>query len=290
MCMRLNLRLFLLPSIRFIKLKIVKNIKDLMEVRSAFNEITFIPTMGNLHDGHLSLFERASKLKKPIFSSIFINPLQFNNKSDFTNYPKTLENDISLLESQECECLFLPNESILDNIEQIKAPDKANFLCGADRPGHFDGVLTIVNKLFDLMRPTDAVFGLKDYQQYLLIKDYVDSCKLPINILGSKTIRDKNGLAMSSRNNLLTNDELAKASEIYKSLLFIKNNTNNLSKHLLSDASRNLNKEGFEVDYLKVINSITLQECLSKDDEEGHLVVAIAAKLGSVRLIDNMFI
>ena len=290
MCMRLNLRLFLLPSIRFIKLKIIKNIKDLMEVRSAFNEITFIPTMGNLHDGHLSLFERASKLKKPIFSSIFINPLQFNNKSDFTNYPKTLENDISLLESQECECLFLPDESILDNIEQIKAPDKANFLCGADRPGHFDGVLTIVNKLFDLMRPTDAVFGLKDYQQYLLIKDYVDSCKLPINILGSKTIRDKNGLAMSSRNNLLTNDELAKASEIYKSLLFIKNNTNNLSKHLLSDASRNLNKEGFEVDYLKVINSITLQECLSKDDEEGHLVVAIAAKLGSVRLIDNMFI
>lgn len=290
MCMRLNLRLFLLPSIRFIKLKIIKNIKDLMEVRSAFNEITFIPTMGNLHDGHLSLFERASKLKKPIFSSIFINPLQFNNKSDFTNYPKTLENDISLLESQECECLFLPNESILDNIEQIKAPDKANFLCGANRPGHFDGVLTIVNKLFDLMRPTDAVFGLKDYQQYLLIKDYVDSCKLPINVLGSKTIRDKNGLAMSSRNNLLTNDELAKASEIYKSLLFIKNNTNNLSKHLLSDASRNLNKEGFEVDYLKVINSITLQECLSKDDEEGHLVVAIAAKLGSVRLIDNMFI
>ena len=290
MCMRLNLRLFLLPSIRFIKLKIIKNIKDLMEVRSAFNEITFIPTMGNLHDGHLSLFERASKLKKPIFSSIFINPLQFNNKSDFTNYPKTLENDISLLESQECECLFLPDESILDNIEQIKAPDKANFLCGADRPGHFDGVLTIVNKLFDLMRPTDAVFGLKDYQQYLLIKDYVDSRKLPINVLGSKTIRDKNGLAMSSRNNLLTNDELAKASEIYKSLLFIKNNTNNLSKHLLSDASRNLNKEGFEVDYLKVINSITLQECLSKDDEEGHLVVAIAAKLGSVRLIDNMFI
>ena len=290
MCMRLNLRLFLLPSIRFIKLKIIKNIKDLMEVRSAFNEITFIPTMGNLHDGHLSLFERASKLKKPIFSSIFINPLQFNNKSDFINYPKTLENDISLLESQECECLFLPDESILDNIEQIKAPDKANFLCGANRPGHFDGVLTIVNKLFDLMRPTDAVFGLKDYQQYLLIKDYVDSRKLPINVLGSKTIRDKNGLAMSSRNNLLTNDELAKASEIYKSLLFIKNNTNNLSKHLLSDASRNLNKEGFEVDYLKVINSITLQECLSKDDEEGHLVVAIAAKLGSVRLIDNMFI
>ncbi|MDG1248147.1 MAG: pantoate--beta-alanine ligase, partial [SAR86 cluster bacterium] len=89
-------------------MKIIKNIQDLMEVRSAFNEITFIPTMGNLHDGHLSLFERASKLKKPIFSSIFINPLQFNNKSDFTNYPKTLENDISLLESQECECLFLP--------------------------------------------------------------------------------------------------------------------------------------------------------------------------------------
>ena len=290
MCMRLNLRFFLLPSIRFIKLKIIKNIQDLIEARSAFDQITFIPTMGNLHDGHLSLFERASKLKNPIFSSIFINPLQFNNKNDFTNYPKTLENDISLLESRKCECLFLPDESILDNIEQIKAPHKANFLCGADRPGHFDGVLTIVNKLFDLMKPTDAVFGLKDYQQYLLIKDYVNSRKLPINVVGSHTIRDKNGLAMSSRNNLLTNDELVKASEIYKSLLFIKKNTNNLSKRLLSEVSRNLNKEGFLVDYLKVINSITLQESLSQGDEEGHLVVAIAAKLGSVRLIDNMFI
>jgi pantoate--beta-alanine ligase len=288
--MRLKLRPFPLQSILFIKLKIVKNIKDFNEIRSAFGQITFIPTMGNLHNGHLSLFERASKLNNPIFSSIFINPLQFNNKSDFTNYPKTLEKDISLLESQNCECLFLPDESILDNIEQIKAPDKANFLCGANRPGHFDGVLTIVNKLFDLMRPSDAVFGLKDYQQYLLIKDYVDSRNLPINVVGSKTIRDKNGLAMSSRNNLLTSNELIKASEIYKSLLFIKNNTKNLSKHFLDEVSRDLNKKGFKVDYLTVINSITLQECLNQRMEEGQLIVAIAAKIGSVRLIDNIFI
>jgi pantoate--beta-alanine ligase len=288
--MRLKLRPFPLQSILFIKLKIVKNIKDFNEIRSAFSQITFIPTMGNLHNGHLSLFERASKLNNPIFSSIFINPLQFNNKSDFTNYPKTLEKDISLLESQNCECLFLPDESILDNIEQIKAPDKANFLCGANRPGHFDGVLTIVNKLFDLMRPSDAVFGLKDYQQYLLIKDYVDSRNLPINVVGSKTIRDKNGLAMSSRNNLLTSNELIKASEIYKSLLFIKNNTKNLSKHFLDEVSRDLNKKGFKVDYLTVINSITLQECLNQRMEEGRLIVAIAAKIGSVRLIDNIFI
>jgi pantoate--beta-alanine ligase len=290
MSMRLKLRPFPLQSILFIKLKIVKNIKDFNEIRSAFGQITFIPTMGNLHNGHLSLFERASKLNNPIFSSIFINPLQFNNKSDFTNYPKTLEKDISLLESQNCECLFLPDESILDNIEQIKAPDKANFLCGANRPGHFDGVLTIVNKLFDIMRPSDAVFGLKDYQQYLLIKDYVNSRNLPINVVGSKTIRDKNGLAMSSRNNLLTINELIKASEIYKSLLFVKNNTKNLSKHFLDEVSRDLNKKGFKVDYLTVINSITLQECLNQRMEEGRLIVAIAAKIGSVRLIDNIFI
>ena len=290
MSMRLKLRPFPLQSILFIKLKIVKNIKDFNEIRSAFGQITFIPTMGNLHNGHLSLFERASKLNNPIFSSIFINPLQFNNKNDFANYPKTLKNDRSLLESQNCECLFLPDESILDNIEQIKAPDKANFLCGANRPGHFDGVLTIVNKLFDLMRPSDAVFGLKDYQQYLLIKDYVNSRNLPINVVGSKTIRDKNGLAMSSRNNLLTSNELIKASEIYKSLLFIKNNTKNLSKHFLDEVSRDLNKKGFKVDYLTVINSITLQECLNQRMEEGRLIVAIAAKIGSVRLIDNIFI
>ena len=290
MSMKLKPRPFPLQSILFIKLKIVKNIKDFNDIRSAFDQITFIPTMGNLHNGHLSLFERASKLNNPIFSSIFINPLQFNNKSDFTNYPKTLEKDISLLESQNCECLFLPDESILDNIEQIKAPDKANFLCGANRPGHFDGVLTIVNKLFDIMRPSDAVFGLKDYQQYLLIKDYVNSRNLPINVVGSKTIRDKNGLAMSSRNNLLTINELIKASEIYKSLLFIKNNTKNLSKHFLDEVSRDLNKKGFKVDYLTVINSITLQECLNQRMEEGRLIVAIAAKIGSVRLIDNIFI
>ena len=290
MSMRLKLRPFPLQSILFIKLKIVKNIKDFNEIRSAFDQITFIPTMGNLHNGHLSLFERASELNNPIFSSIFINPLQFNNKNDFANYPKTLKNDISLLESQNCECLFLPDESILDNIEQIKAPDKANFLCGANRPGHFDGVLTIVNKLFDLMRPSDAVFGLKDYQQYLLIKDYVNSRNLPINVVGSKTIRDKNGLAMSSRNNLLTINELIKASEIYKSLLFVKNNTKNLSKHFLDEVSRDLNKKGFKVDYLTVINSITLQECLNQRMEEGRLIVAIAAKIGSVRLIDNIFI
>ncbi|MDC0367746.1 pantoate--beta-alanine ligase [Gammaproteobacteria bacterium] len=288
--MKLKQRPFPLQSILFIKLKIVKNIKDFNDIRSAFDQITFIPTMGNLHNGHLSLFERASELNNPIFSSIFINPLQFNNKSDFTNYPKTLEKDISLLESQNCECLFLPDESILDNIEQIKAPDKANFLCGANRPGHFDGVLTIVNKLFDIMRPSDAVFGLKDYQQYLLIKDYVNSRNLPINVVGSKTIRDKNGLAMSSRNNLLTSNELIKASEIYKSLLFIKNNTKNLSKHFLDEVSRDLNKKGFKVDYLTVINSITLQECLNQRMEEGRLIVAIAAKIGSVRLIDNIFI
>ena len=290
MSMKLKPRPFPLQSILFIKLKIVKNIKDFNDIRSAFDQITFIPTMGNLHNGHLSLFERASELNNPIFSSIFINPLQFNNKNDFANYPKTLNNDISLLESHNCECLFLPDESILDNIEQIKAPDKANFLCGANRPGHFDGVLTIVNKLFDIMRPSDAVFGLKDYQQYLLIKDYVNSRNLPINVVGSKTIRDKNGLAMSSRNNLLTSNELIKASEIYKSLLFIKNNTKNLSKHFLDEVSRDLNKKGFKVDYLTVINSITLQECLNQRMEEGRLIVAIAAKIGSVRLIDNIFI
>jgi len=288
--MKLKPRPFPLQSILFIKLKIVKNIKDFNDIRSAFDQITFIPTMGNLHNGHLSLFERASELNNPIFSSIFINPLQFNNKNDFANYPKTLKNDISLLESHNCECLFLPDESILDNIEQIKAPDKANFLCGANRPGHFDGVLTIVNKLFDIMRPSDAVFGLKDYQQYLLIKDYVNSRNLPINVVGSKTIRDKNGLAMSSRNNLLTSNELIKASEIYKSLLFIKNNTKNLSKHFLDEVSRDLNKKGFKVDYLTAINSITLQECLNQRMEEGRLIVAIAAKIGSVRLIDNIFI
>lgn len=290
MLMRLSQEYFPLLIILFIKLKIIKTLEDFHKTRSAYGQISFIPTMGNLHNGHLSLFNTAKKLNKPIFSSIYINPLQFNNKNDFTKYPKSLDEDIQLLESQDCECLFFPDESILENLEIIKAPSKADLLCGSHRPGHFDGVLTIVNKLFSIMQPSDAVFGLKDYQQYLLIKEFSQSRKLPINIIGSKTIRENNGLAMSSRNTLLSSDELQNASEIYKSLLFIKNNANNLSKDIIDEVRKSLYKKGFEVDYVSVINSITLQESLNHNNEEGYLVAAIAANIGSVRLIDNLFI
>ena len=290
MFMRLNQEYFPLPIILFIKLKIIKTLEDFHKTRSSYDQISFIPTMGNLHNGHLSLFNTAIKLNKPIFSSIYINPLQFNNKNDFAKYPKSLDEDIQLLESQDCECLFLPDESILENLEIIKAPSKADLLCGSHRPGHFDGVLTIVNKLFSIMKPSDAVFGLKDYQQYLLIKEFSQSRKLPIHIIGSKTIRENNGLAMSSRNTLLSSDELQNASEIYKSLLFIKNNANNLCKDIIDEVRQSLYKKGFEVDYVSVINSITLQESLNHNNEEGYLVAAIAANIGTVRLIDNLFI
>ena len=290
MFMRLNQEYFPLPIILFIKLKIIKTLEDFHKTRSSYDQISFIPTMGNLHNGHLSLFNTAIKLNKPIFSSIYINPLQFNNKNDFAKYPKSLDEDIQLLESQDCECLFLPDESILENLEIIKAPSKADLLCGSHRPGHFDGVLTIVNKLFSIMKPSNAVFGLKDYQQYLLIKEFSQSRKLPIHIIGSKTIRENNGLAMSSRNTLLSSDELQNASEIYKSLLFIKNNANNLCKDIIDEVRQSLYKKGFEVDYVSVINSITLQESLNHNNEEGYLVAAIAANIGTVRLIDNLFI
>ena len=142
-------------------------------MRAELSEVSFIPTMGNLHAGHMSLLERAKTYNNHISVSIFINPLQFNDKDDYINYPKTLDSDLELLNQRGCDSVFIPDATILEGINKIKAPIKSSFLCGANRPGHFDGVLTIVNRLFEIVKPTYSFFGNKDYQQLLLISDYV---------------------------------------------------------------------------------------------------------------------
>tara|TARA_B100000963_G_scaffold64044_1_gene51970 strand:+ start:4728 stop:5549 length:822 start_codon:yes stop_codon:yes gene_type:complete len=269
-------------------LNIIESEKDIKNYLKNKGPVAFIPTMGNLHDGHLSLIEEANKYTDTKVVSIFVNPLQFNEKVDFNIYPRTIESDIEILKKINIDVLFIPNGDILKNITKIKPSKKAKKLCGLNRPGHFSGVLTIVNKLFSLIKPKYAFFGKKDYQQYRLIKDFVNENNKNISIIGVKIYRDINGLALSSRNNLLSNDDKIIASNLYKSLSFIKENKDLLSKDLLNREIDKLNKTGLIIDYLESCNKNTFMQ--SYDSVNEDLLIAVAAKINNIRLIDNVVI
>jgi len=269
-------------------LKIYNSVSEFTNIKDNLTELTFIPTMGNLHQGHISLIDLAKQYENEIISSIFINRLQFNEKNDYEKYPKSLERDIELLEKNGCDYLFIPDESILDDIKLIKAPSKSKKLCGKYRPGHFDGVLTILNKFFKIINPEISIFGKKDYQQFLLVKEFVIKNCLNIKIIGGDTIREDSGLALSSRNNLLSEKEKHIASSIYKVLCDIELSKNLLNKELLENKKKYLKRLGFEVDYLTICDASTLEDSFSIDTND--LLVAVAAKLGEVRLIDNILL
>lgn len=255
---------------------------------SKHGDIAFVPTMGNLHEGHLNLIKEAKLRSCFVVVSIFINPLQFNDANDLNNYPKSIDTDIKLLEIAGCDLVFLPDESILHDIDSIKASDQSNILCGKSRPGHFDGVLTIVNRLFNIINPKIAFFGLKDYQQFILIKNYAFEHFSDLLIIGVPTSRNIAGLALSSRNNLLSLEELSLASNIYKELYKIKTNfsLNNLDL-LANEAKQNLTMLGFNVDYLDYLDAFTLDEVTSSTST---IIIAIAVYLGEIRLIDNILV
>ena len=223
-----------------------------------------------------------------VAASIFINPLQFNDTSDFNNYPKSLDDYIGLLSKHGCDSVFIPDSSILENIKEIKAPDTATYLCGMNRPGHFDGVLTIVNKLFEITKPTRSFFGQKDFQQLTLIKNFVIENNLPIEIISVDTVRELSGLAMSSRNNRLSESDREKASKLYETLSLIKDNSSNLSNEVIKSYKDVLTKKGFDVDYLTVCDPISLKDL--EDFTSKPILVAIAASIGGIRLIDNILI
>ncbi len=244
--------------------------------------------MGNLHNGHMALIDKAKSYDSHVTASIFINPLQFNDDSDFSNYPKSLDEDIALLSKHGCDSVFIPDSSILENIKDIKAPDTALYLCGRNRPGHFDGVLTIVNKLFEITKPTRSFFGKKDFQQLTLIKNFVSENNLPIEIISVDTVREPNGLAMSSRNNRLSQSDREKASELYKTLSLIRDNSNNLSNEIIKSHKDELMRQGFDVDYLSVCNPISLKDL--EDFNSKPILVAVAASISGIRLIDNILI
>jgi pantoate--beta-alanine ligase len=265
--------------------------KELVETLKKLTNIAFVPTMGNLHDGHLKLIEEALKKTKYVVVSIFINPLQFNSKDDFKNYPRTLDEDLLMLQKLDVPFVFVPSkEDIIDSSQtiEIHLPDIANDLCGRFRPGHFNGVATIVCKLFNLIQPELAFFGRKDFQQLFLIKELVKQLNYPIHIIAIDTVRHKDGLAKSSRNNLLSKEDRKKAPQLFELMNAMKEKVmqKKLSfKEIEADAERLLNASGWIVDYLAIRSAQSLKTPVHN---EKQMVILGAATLGSVRLIDNI--
>lgn len=258
-------------------------------------EIGFVPTMGSLHQGHLSLIRLAKEQCDIVVCSIFVNPTQFNDSTDFNSYPKHEETDIKLLESESCDILYLPkvNEVYPNGLVKQNYPlnQLANVLEGAFRPGHFNGVIQVVKRLFEIVLPDKAYFGIKDFQQLAIIRWMVDHYQIPVEIVGGNIIRDKSGLALSSRNERLSEKEKESALKLSKSLFYIqKNYKKNSFMALRATVLTELEEDSnIKVEYIELANSVDLTR-LSKVEEASSVGVFIAAKVGDVRLIDNIIL
>ena len=277
-------------------MKVLKSKKTLIDYverqREMGKKIGFAPTMGALHQGHLSLYKAAKKENDEVISSIFVNPTQFNNPDDFQKYPKTLEKDLELLEKAGVDAVYVPNveEMYPDGLNSKKYDFDGleNEMEGKYRPGHFDGVGTIVEELFRQVQPHNAYFGEKDYQQLAIIKKMVEKTKLPVKIHGVPTLREEDGLAMSSRNVRLTETQRKEATIIYETLTKVKEWFKVISleeiKLRVLEIFRNSN---FELEYFVIADEKTLKETdyFYKDKNYRAFIVAYA---GDVRLIDNM--
>ncbi len=254
--------------------------------------IGFVPTMGNLHDGHLSLIEIAKKNSSKIIVSIFVNPLQFGKNDDFNKYPRTFNRDVSKLKDLNCDILFAPNDTYevfdeIDNLKYLKAGPKGNILCGKLRPGHFDGVLKVVYTLFKLTEPDVSIFGLKDFQQLYLVKKMARKYFPNIDIISAPTIRAKNGLALSSRNSYLDKTSIKIAPLFYKILL---EGINNLKHSTSIEQTTNkiinsLEKNKFLVNYVSLL-TIDLEKLNPNSSDKKILLSSV--NLGGTRLIDNI--
>ena len=285
-------------------MQIINSIAVLRERLAAENNIIFVPTMGNLHAGHVNLVILAKQQgvanQLPcVVVSIFVNPLQFAAHEDLASYPRTLEADCEKLKLAGADIVFCPEVSELYPYVDVKTanlgqtmtitlPSIANELCGATRPGHFAGVATVVLKLFNIVKPTTAIFGKKDFQQLFIIRELVRQFNLPINIIAANTEREADGLAMSSRNGYLTTKERVKAAELKKTLAHI---VHQLQKNYMRFAEveqqgiQQLTEQGWVVDYISIRAAPTLLAAQSGDKV---LVVLGAARLGKTRLIDNI--
>ncbi len=254
-------------------------------------EMGLVPTMGCLHKGHLELIKKSKKMNKFTVVSIFINPIQFNNKSDLKRYPSKEKEDIKLLKKYEVDLIFIPRKEEIypkNFSTYINDISHSNILCGKFRKNHFSGVLTVVLKLFLLIKPKCAFFGEKDYQQLFVIRKMVKDLNLDIKILSVPTVRDKYGLALSSRNRFLTKQNLAVARNIYKRLRNSLNRKFNNTQSLLRILKEDLYKIGVEnIEYIEIRNSIDLK-IPTKISAKSKIRLFYAVKLGRVRLIDNL--
>ena len=254
--------------------------------------IGFVPTMGALHKGHLALLNEAKKQTSLVVCSIFVNPTQFNNQNDYNSYPKTIAEDLTLLDKINCDLVYLPE--VADLYKEGEKAKKYDFgglendMEGKFRKGHFNGVATIIEKFFNIIKPQKAFFGQKDLQQLLIVKALTKKLELSTEIITVPTIREKNGLTMSSRNKLLNKQAFNKARLLYQSLLFCKKNKDVLSFLKMKDKiTTRLSKEKIELEYLTFTDSNSLQ-IITEPNPKGQTAVCIAAYIDGVRLIDNI--
>jgi pantoate--beta-alanine ligase len=267
---------------------IISTLAGLRERLGAERQIVFVPTMGNLHEGHLNLMREARKHGSSVVASIFVNPLQFGPGEDFDRYPRTLDEDCAKLAGL-ADVVFAPSVNEMYPVNQtvyIEFPEIASELCGAARPGHFRGMATVVLKLFNIVQPQAALFGKKDYQQLYLVRQMVQQLNLPIQIVGCETARAADGLALSSRNQYLTDAERKEAPILYRTLQSVKQRLLDGERdfgQLQQQAAGILADRGWQMDYVEIRNRSDLKAAGS-----GHLVILAAARLGRTRLLDNV--
>ncbi len=264
--------------------------------RQQGKRIAFVPTMGNLHNGHLTLVREARQHADIVIVSIFVNPMQFDRAEDLANYPRTLSEDCALLEQEGVTAVFTPTPAImypqgLETQTFVEVPGISYLLEGAMRPGHFRGVSTVVTKLFNIVQPDVACFGQKDYQQLALIRKMVRDMAMPIEIIGVPTVRADDGLALSSRNGYLTSEERVIAPTLAKVMAWIGEalpaRTHDLTA-LITEASEKLNEKGFRTDAIDIVDADSL---LPLSENSASAVILMAAWLGNkARLIDNLVV
>jgi len=281
-------------------MKTCQNIEQLRaqirQWRTDGERIAFVPTMGNLHEGHLSLVDIAQQKAARVVVSIYVNPLQFSPDEDFASYPRTLQDDLNKLEVMNVDLVFTPDDSMIyPNGERqstfVEVPQLSHIIEGEFRPGFFRGVATVVLKLFNMVQPDIAVFGEKDFQQLLVIRQMVDDLNLPVEIIGGPTKREADGLAKSSRNNYLSPAERESSRVLAESLQVCRHQIESGDDLAQAENSciENLQSHGFIVDYV-TLRETTRLEKVSNDDMKGNTAVVIlaAAKIGKTRLIDNV--
>ncbi|GAB1401952.1 pantoate--beta-alanine ligase [Elusimicrobiota bacterium] len=253
--------------------------------------IGFVPTMGALHEGHASLIKKSVKSNDVTVVSIFVNPIQFGPKEDFSKYPRPVIKDKSICKKNKVDFLFLPGADILygqNYSTYVEVENYSDFMCGASRPGHFKGVTTVVSKLFNIIMPDNAYFGLKDYQQYIIIKKMTQDLNIKTKIVGCPIVREANGLAMSSRNVYLSQEYKEKAGNIFKILSNAKKDF--LHKKNIKLIRNNIKKSLGEID-TAVVDYIEIRDCKTLEpatQKTNAVVIAVAVKIQNVRLIDNI--